>query len=318
MKNMGSLLVIFGGLMVCLGQQPKERIIFNSDVKSSDSELYSINIDGTGLKQLTFDAISGRGNEGGQLSPDRKYITFATYKYGGWKVALAKADFTGQKKWSHGRQYTWGASWAPDGKKLVYSKVDTKSPPYHEGDAEVFRMNLDGSGDTNLTKTKGLDHSPDWSPNGEKIVFYSDRDGNFEIYVMDPDGRNQVNLTNTPEVDEFAPSWSPNSRKIAYHSMRKTTTKRYIDTYVMDTDGKNRKNLTNNGPAKRNAYIAYYKGAPPTYGYQTCWSPKGDKVAFSSRRTGNFELYIANADGSGIKQFTNNGGLNMYPQWLSH
>ncbi|WP_430967344.1 TolB family protein [Spongiimicrobium sp. 2-473A-2-J] len=301
----------------CLVQgQAKQRLIFNSDVSSRDSELYSINADGTGLRQLTFDAVSRRGNDGGQVSPDGKYITFATYKYGGWKVALAKSDFTGQKKWTKGPQYTWGAAWAPNSKSLVYNKVATKSPPYFDGDAEIFRMNLDGSGDTNLTRTKGLDHSPTWSPDGKKIVFFSDRDGSLDIFTMDPDGRNQVNLTNTPDIDEFAPCWSPDSKRIAYHHMPKGKGKRYIDTYSMDADGKNRVNLTGNQSAKRNLYTPYYPGALPIYGYQTAWSPDGGEIAYASRRTGNFELFLVRADGRGIRQLTTNGGINMYPHWV--
>ncbi|MFQ5874860.1 MAG: TolB family protein, partial [Dehalococcoidia bacterium] len=52
------------------------------------------------------------------------------------------------------------------------------------------------------------DSRPAWSPDGTKIAFTSDRDGNWEIYVMDADGSNPRNLTNLP-IGEYEPAWSP-------------------------------------------------------------------------------------------------------------
>ena len=50
------------------------------------------------------------------------------------------------------------------------------------------------------------DGDPSWSPDGKRIAFMSDRDGNWEIYVMDADGGNQQNLTNNPHGDGN-PAW---------------------------------------------------------------------------------------------------------------
>ena len=64
-------------------------------------------------------------------------------------------------------------------------------------------------------QTEGIDEPhfksqlmPSWSPDGERIVFVSNRDGNNEIYVMDADGGNLTNLTKHA-ANEFAPAWSP-------------------------------------------------------------------------------------------------------------
>jgi Tol biopolymer transport system component len=69
-------------------------------------------------------------------------------------------------------------------------------------------MNADGSGQTNLTNNWAVDGNPAWSPDGAKITFDSDRDGNREIYVMNADGSGQTNLTNN-SAQEFDPAWSP-------------------------------------------------------------------------------------------------------------
>ena len=49
-------------------------------------------------------------------------------------------------------------------------------------------MNSDGSGQLRLTDNRATDYDPAWSPDGEKITFISNRDGNDEIYTMDADG----------------------------------------------------------------------------------------------------------------------------------
>ena len=67
-------------------------------------------------------------------------------------------------------------------------------------------MNVDGSGETRLTDSPAWDWSPNWSADGRRIAFQSDRDGNDEVYVMNPDGSGQTPLANNPAWDG-SPSW---------------------------------------------------------------------------------------------------------------
>jgi dipeptidyl aminopeptidase/acylaminoacyl peptidase len=69
-------------------------------------------------------------------------------------------------------------------------------------------MNADGSGRTNLTNSGASDFGPVWSPDGTRIAFNSDMDGNQEIYVMNADGSGPIRLTNNPASDTF-PDWQP-------------------------------------------------------------------------------------------------------------
>ena len=130
------------------------------------------------------------------------------------------------------------------------------------------------------------------APEEARIVFHSDRDGNFEIYVMGADGSNPINLTNHPAVDKF-PAWSPDGEKIAWQSDRDPGGDHEI--YVMDADGSNPINLTND---------ARYDAAP-------AWSPDGEKIAWH----GGGEIYVMDADGRNPINLTNHPGNDAYAYW---
>src|SRR5689334_16678526 len=101
-----------------------------------------------------------------------------------------------------------------------------------DGNSEIYVMNPDGSGPTNLTNNTAFDGWPAWSPDGTKIVFSSNRDGDYEIYVMNADGTNQTRITNSPGFDYIA-SWSPDGTKIIFDSLRDGD----WDIYLMNADG---------------------------------------------------------------------------------
>ena len=72
-------------------------------------------------------------------------------------------------------------------------------------------MNADGSEQTNLTNTAAAESTQGdfaWSPDGSKIIFHTDRDGDVEVYVMDADGGNPTNLSAHPSTD-VASIWVP-------------------------------------------------------------------------------------------------------------
>ena len=122
-----------------------------------------------------------------------------------------------------------------------------------DGDWEIHVMDADGSNQTRLTNnvgvvlTRGLpsgsiqESGPSWSPDGSKILFISDQDGDTEIYVMDADGSNQAKLTDN-EVADWQPSWSPDGSSIAFNSNRDGN----WEIYAMNADGSNQIRLTNN------------------------------------------------------------------------
>ena len=156
-------------------------------------------------------------------------------------------------------------------------------------------MDADGGNPMALTTSSSTDWFPTWSPDGTRIAFSSERDGNPELYVMNRDGTNDVRLTEQPGND-IVPKWSPDGSKIAFTSERDGD----FEVYVMNTDGSNQVNLTNSSLSNDRW---------PT------WSPDGSRIAFESNRDGDWEIYMMNADGSGVVRLTDSPGTNWQPSW---
>ena len=162
------------------------------------------------------------------------------------------------------------------------------------GDFDVAVMNADGSDQTLLTSDDNNDIDPVWSPNGKRIAFNrfpADFSG-CEVYLMNADGTGITQLTYGGGY-EFGGIWSPNGKHIAFVANRDGSN----DIYVIDADGSGEKRLTHG------AFV----------GGVTGWSPNGKQIAFNSRSDltgsgsyGDEEIFVMNADGSNIKQLTNN------------
>ncbi len=154
--------------------------------------------------------------------------------------------------------------WSPDGSKLLYSSSET-------GNYDVYCMNVDGSGVTNLTNNPADDFGARYSPKGDDIVFISDRNGNEDVWIMEDSGYNPWAVV-AESFPETYPSWSPDGTKILY------TTTRYgnEDVIVQNLDGSAYICLTTSGAS--NDYDAF------------C-DPTGRRVYFTSTRTGFEEIY---------------------------
>jgi Tol biopolymer transport system component len=163
-----------------------------------------------------------------------------------------------------------GSGGTPRRNRIAFAQTDTL------GRTDIYTMNPDGSGVVRLTDNDfAFDREPAWSPDGRKVVFTSNRDGNPEIYAMNADGSSVVRLTNNSARDE-QPAWSPDGTRIAFASTRGAD---LSDIYVMNANGTNQRRLTadangNDSPA---------------------WSPDGSAVYY----TGGGEILRINANGSG-------------------
>ena len=172
-----------------------------------------------------------------------------------------------------------------------------------DGNEEIYVMNADGTGQTNLSQNDALDNDPRLSPDGTKIAFVSNRDGNFnsEIYVMNVDGTGQTNLSQNDAPVDASPRWSPDGTKIAFVSNRLDGTN--LDIHVMNPDGTGQTNLSQN--------VSALDGDPR-------WSPDGTKIAFVRDTDGDLdgdEIFVMNADGTGQTNLSQNEAADFDARW---
>ncbi len=153
-------------------------------------------------------------------SPDGKKILFCGIK--GGKLDLFTVDVQTEEFVRLTDDYfdEFDPKWSPDGTKIVFAS-DRMEAPYKysinemNGSYNIFIMNADGSGVERLTNSLFNDRGPDWSPDGENIVFTSDRNGIVNLYYVNiADGRT-IPLTNLLS-GASSPDWSPDGSKIAF------------------------------------------------------------------------------------------------------
>lgn len=160
---------------------------------------------------------------------------------------------------------------------------------------EIFFMDSDGSNVTRLTDDPARDRRPNYSTDGKKIVFHSDRDGDMELYIMDHDGSNLLQVTDNARYDCCA-SWSPDDSKLVFTGDGPGGP---WEIYTINVDGTGEKNLTND----------------PGWDAHPAWSPVANQIAFESTRSGQSEIYLMRTDGSGLHNLTNHPGHDFNPAW---
>ncbi|WP_158282975.1 putative Ig domain-containing protein [Nocardioides silvaticus] len=239
-------------------------------------------------------------------SPDGSKIAFGRQEFEGgvgttYAIWSMNADGSGQTMLATADSgastgvFAGGPRWSPDGSKIAFTRG-----------GEVFVMNADGTGLTNLTNASGRQEGPVWSPDGSKIAFTSSHGSwlNDEIYVMNADGSGQTRLTNDSLRDtDYV--WSPDGSKLLFTKGSFVCSgpgcpPNDIEIYVMNADGSGQTRLTDND----------YSDSQPN------WSADGSKIVFVSGPNLTSEIYVMNADGSAKTALTKNKSQrNKYPEW---
>ncbi len=219
-----------------------DRILFPHDMTGA-LELYTVNVDGTDLTQVTHDSLFHAAPHWSPDGSHIVFSTPG--KYGLLMIATIRADGTGMSLLSTPVWDSLGATYTNDGKHIVFSSeqeglvsaiwimdtdgkhqrrltaaeleagpLDVSSDRngvvfYTHQDTpkftSIFKINIDGSGLTRLTSDGHMDTLPVFSPDGQKILYMTDRlsPGTFDIFVMNDDGTHKRLIVH----DAFYPSW---------------------------------------------------------------------------------------------------------------
>lgn len=168
------------------------------------------------------------------------------------------------------------------------------------GNPGVFALTSPALNVTQLSLSSGVDTQPVYSPDGSLIAFVSNRDGNNEIYLMNANGSNQRNLTNHSANDLY-PAWSADGAHLLFTSNRDGNQ----EIYIVRLDGSDLRNLSNNPADDYQPFWVVDRGLFP--------SP-GDRIAFTTTRDGNQEIYIMKTDGTEQTNLTQHPGEDFYPR----
>jgi len=317
------------------------QIAFNSNREGESLDVYIMRTDGSDVRRLT-NWPSDEEVYPGCWSPDGSQIFFSSSRYGRDNVFRMKVEPYETREVLSDALDLHFPDYSPDGSKVVFQAqkedqtgelsimdVGTKRvspilktqaadsyPKFSPdgtsilfqdrlgGNTEVCLIRSDGSGEVqNLTNNPAKDSVPSWSPDGSRIAFTSNRDGNdyeiAQIYLMNADGSNQHRIYYNSALS-VQPSWSPDGRRIAFANDKEDHRSGNFEIFAIEPE--------TTEPETRLTFHRRYD-VYPTY------SPDGSRIAFVSTADGNTEIYLMNADGSGMVRLTRDPGEDVHPSW---
>lgn len=250
------------------------------------AELYTITTDTKNLSRIT-DTYYNEWWSDFSLHEERIYFSSdkgKSSRFGGSEIFSMKTDGSDVRQLTKSADTTLfniGPVTSPDGSKIAYCHDCIGK----ETNSEIYLIKTDGSDPINLTNHPANDRNPSWSPDGSKLLFSSDRLGNYELYILDITTGQLTQITNSP-YNEIHGDWSLNDEIVLVSDEDGDK-----EIMIINLDGKNLKKLTSN----------------TAQDVLPAWSPYGTQVAFSSYRRGSRDkgdIYVIDRDGTNEKLLT--------------
>ena len=262
-------------------------------------------------------------------------VYFVSTRQDGEQIWTMNADGANQVKITSSPGANTQPSVSPNRLSVVF--VSTR-----DGNDEIYAMDASGSQERRLTNAAAAkDNFPRWSPDGQRIVFSSNRapgdTAQADLWVMDTNGGNLVNITQSSNVLDVKPTWSSDGQSIAWE---RTVPNQPPQVWMMTINAANQVSnvhmVVGNGgrhpafsprdPTKlaysdgTNVFTATVSTSGPAtqpvaltananVNVDPWWSPDASHLVFVSLRDGNEEIYIMAANGTDQQRLTNSTGV---------
>lgn len=225
-------------------------------------------------------------------------IIYNSKQDGNFEVYIMKSDGSNPKNISNHPKTDYAFCRSKKGKSIYFYSN-------RNGNDEIYKMNIDGSAIENITNHSASDRVPEVSKNGKWIAFQSDRDEKSgEIYLMNLESKNTIRLTNN-DLYEESPCFSSNGKKMLFTRQIKekkdTLEINNGEIFILDLKTKKEIRLTHKD--------GFDSGAK--------FSPNQKQIAFYGKdeKTGNYDIFIMNTDGTNIINLTNDALEDYSPTW---
>lgn len=287
-----SLALVFTHADQVLAKAPTtSKIAFTSN-RDGNHEIYIMNPDGTGQKNLTRHKAS---DVQPAWSPTGKEILFVSNRNGVPDLYLMDADGTNVRKVFKNLKLRTAPAWSPDGEQISYCRTDAVR--------ELYIASLERKDERQVAPVGKYDGYSSWSSDGTKIVFGAPSGrGNMSsrIHVFNLDSRKKEVLF-AGAILHFmrTPAWSPLDDKIAFSWFQGGTSA----IYIMESDGDNPEKVIDPPRGSSTAHPA--------------WSPDGNELVYEQyvQKDNNRHIYIMNLARREPEKLTRKG-INFFSDWF--